>query len=231
MRPSLGAAVTLLVAPCSAAAARYAVEHWHYSHRIPASISAYYGVWSDDAFIGTIVWSWGGNPKAWQAYGLTMYEAVELVRVALRHDHTMPVSQVVARAVRRLHDDSPGLRLLTSYADPYNGHHGGIYQAMNWIYLGPTSHTHHWELPSGRVVHNRTLTGVQFGQPKPRLPFGAVRVTRPPKHKYAWPLDRAMRRQIAPLARPYPRGRGLDGEPPEPRSGSASSTLADRSHA
>ena len=37
---------------CSYEAAKYAVEHWHYSKRMPKSKLAKIGVWEDGEFIG-----------------------------------------------------------------------------------------------------------------------------------------------------------------------------------
>ena len=44
---------------CSHEAAKYAVEHWHYSGRIPPSKLAKVGVWEDGQFIGAIVYGVG----------------------------------------------------------------------------------------------------------------------------------------------------------------------------
>jgi hypothetical protein len=218
----------LVVAPCDARAARYAAKHWHYSGRLPTGRVARYGVWEGDRFVGAVVFAWGANPKVYRRFGLTMYEGAELVRVALR-DHEHPVSQIVRSAIRQLKANSPGLRMLVSYADPRFGHHGGIYQAMSWVYIGETSAQNYWQLRDGRIVHTRTYTSLQFGRPTPPKPPGTTRVRLPPKHKYVLGLDRAMRRQLAPLSQPYPRGQGLDGETPDLRSGRPGSTPGDRS--
>ncbi|WP_449441465.1 Mom family adenine methylcarbamoylation protein [Serratia entomophila] len=47
-----------------------------------------------------------------------------------------PVSQILAKAIKFLSAVCPGLRLIVSYADKDQNHHGGIYQATNWIYEG-----------------------------------------------------------------------------------------------
>jgi hypothetical protein len=120
---------------CSHAAAKYAVEHWHYSQKMPAGKLAMVGVWESDAFIGTVLFGRGGNNHIGTAYDLQQTQVCELVRVALRK-HAAPVSRIVSIAVKMLRQLSPGLRLIVSYADPVQDHHGGIYQAMNWLYVG-----------------------------------------------------------------------------------------------
>lgn len=188
---------------CSHAAAKYAVEHWHYSRRMPVGKMVKVGVWEGGKFIGVLIFSWGANRHLAGQYGLDMTECAELVRVALT-DHTAPVSRIGAIAARMLRRQSPGLRLLVSFADPANGHHGGVYQAMGWIYAGTTESETRYAL-GGVTLMRRAYTGRGFGGKRSPLPPGAVPFVSPGKHKYLHPLDDAMRAQLAPLAKPYPK--------------------------
>jgi hypothetical protein len=128
--------------------------------------------------------------------------------VALR-GHIASVSRILSVALRMLRKQSPGLRLLISMADPAQGHHGGIYQAGGWVYSGQTKPDVQY-FSNGQWVHHRTATsrGSAVGLPSRPLP---------PKHRYLYPLDDAMRAQIAPLAKPYPK---------RPRAGSLDSEAA-----
>lgn len=204
--------MTLTVAPVVAKAARYAVENWHYSETMPAPPSACFGVWEDSEYIGVVIFGRGAASHLGTSYKLTAMQVCELTRVALR-SHKAPVSQIVSLAVEQLKRTSPGLRLIVSFADPYVGHHGGIYQAMNWLYSGTSLPSTMWRNAAGELLHGRVVssTGVnrQFGTLK--------RVTRqdecekvivPGKHRYLLPLDRAMRRQLASLVQPYPHPAG-----------------------
>jgi len=97
-----------------------------------------------------------------------------------------------------LKKQSPNLRLIASYADPKEGHIGTIYQAMNWVYVGISKPQPAARI-NGKIIHKRTIHsqfGTLKGQELTKLLW---------KHKYLYPLDRAMRRQIAPLAQPYPK--------------------------
>jgi hypothetical protein len=194
----------LLVDWCSHEAARYAVTHWHYSHQMPTGKAVTIGVWEAGEFTGAVVFAWGANRNLPRSFQLTMTECAELVRVALKREHHHPVSAVVTRAVKLLQTTNPGLRLLVSYADPAQGHVGTIYQAMNWMYSGLSSLNQHVQLADGRIIHRRRYTGQSFGNAKRPLPAGARWVTPPAKHRYLLPLDRAMRRQLAPRALPFP---------------------------
>jgi hypothetical protein len=195
--------MTLLVAPCDNKAATFAVMNWHYSRSMPVGKAVKFGVWEDSRFIGTVIYGRGANPSLGKPFGLDQTEVCELVRVALTtHDH--PVSQIVGHSLRQLQQVAgSGLRLVISFADPMQGHRGGIYQAGNWVYSGLCAPKTEF-IAGGRMLKRRAYTGENYGSPRLPLPPGATRVKVPGKHRYLYPLDRAMRRQIAPLAQPYP---------------------------
>lgn len=213
----------LNVAPVSSTAARYAVEHWHYSRRLPVSPGQRYGVWEDGTYIGCILFCRGAAPKLGAAYGLGPFEVCELGRIALTA-HVAPVSQIVPLAVAAVHRTSPGTRAVFSFADPYHGHHGGIYQAMNWTYLGVTDETPRWRTATGELLHNRVVaeSGIvrQFSKmTRATKASDCEKIIVPGKHRYALGLDRGARRTLARYSQPYPtRGEGLNGEPPGNRS-------------
>jgi hypothetical protein len=187
---------------CSHEAAKYAVEKWHYSQRMPVGKSAKVGVWENGSFIGVILFAMGAN-KDMAAKHCEPREAAELVRVALTK-HQTQVSRIVAIAVRMLHKQSEGLRLLVSYADTTQGHHGGIYQAGGWVYCGQSQASVEW-FHEGRWKHNREMTGGPFGQKRRLATSDLPSRKQPGKHKYLMPLDAAMRAQIEPLHKPYPK--------------------------
>ncbi len=201
--------VDLRVDWCSYQAAKYAVEHWHYSRAMPTPPAHYVGVWEDAAFVGCVIFGRGSNNNGHKPYGVKMTEFCELTRIALSK-HQTPVSQIVAVALKMLKSKSPGLRLVVSYADPNHDHNGAIYQAGNWVYTGQTSMDFEAIDLAGRKWHSRQVsrTGVsrQYGTLR-RVPRHDQCLIVPllGKHRYLFPLDRAMRKQIAPLAKPYPK--------------------------
>jgi hypothetical protein len=185
------------------AAAKYACENWHYSKSVPVGKLVRLGVWESGSFVGVILFAWGMNKSLGTPYGLAMQECCELVRVAL-NSHNSPVSRMMALALKFLHKQSPGIRLVVSFADPEAGHHGGIYQAGNWIYSGKSASNYEWRL-NGKRLNKRAYTGHNFGNPKLAIPTGAERVPLLGKHRYLMPLDAEMRERILPLAKPYPK--------------------------
>lgn len=198
---------------CGHDAAKYAVEHWHYSHSMPVSKLVKVGVWESDKFIGCVIFGGGTSKNFGSAYGLQSKGICELTRVAL-NEHKTPVSRIVSIAVKLLKKQSPGLRLIVSFADPQEGHNGGIYQAMNWVYVGNQildKRAGRSYFKNGRKYGWRTVSAHLMKYPDlPQSVEGAIALGFAPtelvfKHKYLMPLDDAMRAKIAPLAKPYPK--------------------------
>lgn len=194
---------------CSHAAAKYAVEKWHYSRSLPTPPLVKVGVWEDGKYVGCVLFSRGATNHLGSPYGLIATEVCELTRVALGA-HQTATSRVVALALKFLRRRSPGLRLCISFADPNQGHHGGIYQAGGWVYSGVTSPSHKFLDDAGRIWHGRQVsrTGVKRQYGLSRVVPKIADCTKLPelgKHRYLMPLDDAMRKQIAPLSRPYPK--------------------------
>ena len=178
-------------------AAKFACVNWHYSACMPAGKIIKIGVWEGGRFIGVILFSRGANNRLGSPYQLAQTEICELTRIALTK-HQAPVSKIAAIAMLFLKRNSPGLRLIVSYADPMQGHHGGVYQAGNWVYVG-ASQAQREVMYNGKIMHKRTansLFGTIKGMDKSPMMW---------KHKYIMPLDAAMREQITPLAKPYPK--------------------------
>lgn len=187
---------------CTHEAAKYAVENWHYSRSLPVGKSVKVGAWENAKFVGCVFFSLGANPNLATPYGLKKTEACELTRVAFTN-HKTPISRIISIAIKFLREKSPGLRLIVSYADTGQGHHGGIYQAGGWVFTG----THGGEcnvVVNGRMMHRRQAYSI-FGTTRPN---GSHNVPASAKHKYLMPLDDEMRKRIEPLRKPYPKRAG-----------------------
>ena len=199
---------SLIVAGVDSKAARYAVEHWHYSKCLPIGRVVRHGVWEDHRFVGVVVYGRGANSNINTYFNMEHGQVCELARVAFR-EHQHPVSQIVAESLRLLKVENPGMRIIISYADPAQGHLGTIYQALNWIFTGTSAMVVKYYF-DGKWVHDRNFNGLTFGRdtkkhryPKKDLPVRSY----PAKFRYAWPLDRPARKQLEQIALPYP---GID---------------------
>lgn len=195
-------------------AAKYAVENWHYSKCVPKSKLVKVGIWEGGVFAGVVIFGSGACPQIAKPYKLSQTEVAELVRVALKPGHFYETTKCVALAIRLLRKSAPMLRLVVSYADPEQGHHGGIYQGGNWLYSGQTVPTEWFEMvATGERIHSHVYRRGQRGRATRDKATGVIRSVRLVKHKYLMPLDNEMRKQIEPLRKPYPkRVRSVDSD-------------------
>lgn len=193
-------------------AAKYACENWHYSNSIPKSKLVKIGAWENGVFIGVVIFSYGATPQIGSPYRLKQTQVCELTRVALK-SHKNSVSKILSIAIKFLKKANPGLRLIVSYADQDMNHHGGIYQATNWVYEGIVNvGTRSAFIIRGKKTHPRTIGlmgGIQsLKWVQKHLDSNATEFFTRGKHKYLMPLDDEMRRQIEPLRKPYPKRAG-----------------------
>lgn len=189
--------------------AKYACENWHYSKSIPAGKLVKVGVWENDKFIGVVIFGRGANNNLLKPYGLNQDEGCELVRIALTK-HITPVSKIMSIAIKWLRQANPRLRLIVSYADIDQNHHGGIYQATNWVYVGAIDvNLKRGFVIHGKRVHPRSIHSLGVKQNideiRKHIDPNAQLITIKGKHKYLFPLDKAMAKQIDPLKKPYPK--------------------------
>lgn len=205
-------------------ATKYACEHWHYAHKLPAGNLFSVGVWEDKHFLGVVIFSHGSNNRIGAPYNLSQFQCCELTRVALRNHKGVFVSEIVSKAINYFKKYNPNDILIVSYSDPMQNHKGGIYQATNWIYVGRGPKDKAYIL-NGRRYHSKYIsdfcrrrsdlwqswkgTRLEFLQKywdknmKMKVLAG--------KHKYLMPLNKKARRRLKKLALPYPKS-ATDGQ-------------------
>ncbi len=212
-------------------AAKYACETWHYSKKIPKSKLVKIGVWENEAFIGCVIFSYGATPQIGSPYGLKQNEICELTRIALKR-HESPVSRIMAIAIKMFARLCPGTKLIVSYACLDQDHHGGIYQATNWIYVGRTKPDCYIKV-KGKVEHRKTVYdryGCQsLAWIRKHVDANAIRISDSGKHKYLYPIDKDLAKKISLLRKPYPkRATSIDSDATgfQPVEGGATPTVA-----
>lgn len=202
---------------CSHEAAKYAIRHWYYRDELPIGKLVRIGVWEDDIFRGVLLFGPGASDSLGARYGFTPLETCELCRIALGQ-HTAPLTRILRVALLLLHRQSPGIRLVITFADPSAGHVGTVYQAANWLYLGQTASDKRY-LYQGRWYHSREVKtrgwtdrpgGKRTWAPKP-IDCERVEPTTP-KLRYGWPMDNEARERLQPFALPYPASSCLGGD-------------------
>jgi hypothetical protein len=187
-------------------AAKFACENWHYSKCIPVGKLVKVGAWENNKFIGVVLFARGATPNLGNPYNLGQDECVELVRIALTK-HQTPVSKIAAIAIKFLKKSNPKIKLIVSFADQSQNHHGGIYQAGNWIYAGQSGSAKFYMIKN-KLTHPRSLGSlglIQNLSGAQKLDQNAYVVDVPGKYRYLMPLDSEMRDRIIPLAKPYPK--------------------------
>jgi hypothetical protein len=194
--------VNLKIDWASHEAAKYACLNWHYSKCLPVGKLVKIGAWENDKFIGVVIFGRGANKSLGEPYKLDQTECCELVRIALT-DHKTPVSRIMSIAIKLLKNIHKQLKLVISFADSEQNHHGGIYQATNWVYVGKTNSADEY-LYKGKRWHGRAFRK-SFGSHLNYMNKGLEIVQGSQKHRYLMPLDDNMRKQVQQLAKPYPK--------------------------
>lgn len=187
---------------CTFEAALYACKNWHYSKCIPVGKLVKVGVWEEGKYIGCVLFGRGANKSLGSPFGLDQTEVCELVRIALT-DHINPVSKIMAISFKFLKQKNPGIKMIISFADREQNHHGGIYQATNWIYTGITAGADEY-MYKGKRWHGRAFRKTHGSHLK-YMNKGLEIVQGSQKHRYLMPLDKKMRKDIINLAQPYPK--------------------------
>ena len=193
-------------------AAKYACEKWHYSKSVPVPPLVKVGVWESEIYIGCVLFSRGATQNLVKPYGLKQTEGCELTRIALK-SHAAPVSRIMSLAIKFLKKSNPKLRLIVSFADPNQGHYGGIYQATNWIYTGKTPPSVEYLDYRGNRWHGRQVSKagvkVQFGSARktPKI-ADCEKIYCDGKHRYLYPLDKSIKKRVQALSKPYPKRAG-----------------------
>jgi len=192
--------MTLKLDFASFEATKYACVNFHYSKTVPAGKLIKIGVWEHGKFIGVVLYGRGANSTLGAPYGLEQTECCELVRIALTM-HETPVSRIMAISFKLLRQVSPGLKLIISFADTNQNHHGGIYQATNWIYSGKSNAADEY-MVNGVRMHGRSMRakyGTHMGKDFIQIVKGSV------KHRYLMPLCDSIRTDILKLSKKYPK--------------------------
>ena len=193
--------------PATHKAISYACRHFHYSKSVPFVMAGYNVYNNKNEWCGVVLYGNGATPNIGKPYGLVQGQILELVRVALngKQEHT---SQAVAMSLKQLRHDKPMCRLVVSYADCDQSHLGTIYQATNWVYTGETCRGGRYFMINGKKTHPKTVghhCEQSLDAVRKTLDPNATEVYSQGKRRYLMPMDKAMRKQIAPLAQPYPK--------------------------
>jgi hypothetical protein len=119
----------------------------HYAKRLPGSILFAFGLYDKNVLVGVVTFGMSPNSNMNEIGGMRI---LELNRLCINDSCGKNVaSYFIAQTYKFLLQ-----YVLISYADEVQGHHGYIYQALNWTYTGESAGGKMLETASG-MVHQR----------------------------------------------------------------------------
>ena len=172
---------------------RRVIQERHYTRSVPSGKSWYY--WFEGAIV---VFSIPANPfiSAWLVGEKN--RVLELSRLWAPDEHEPNLlTRALASVIRRVRLEAPDYTALVSYADPSAGHHGGVYRAASWVYLGPASETRSYRAPDGTIVARRAFhSGARSMRKAEILAAGYSEHRALPKQRFARGLTRKASKAI-----------------------------------
>tara|TARA_R100001510_G_C7572068_1_gene148099 strand:- start:23 stop:691 length:669 start_codon:yes stop_codon:yes gene_type:complete len=190
----------------------YECHEWflkkHYAKRIP-NIMNCFGLYNENKQLEGVI-SYGSPPSPSLVVGSFngKYTEIflELNRLCVNENLEKNVlSYFVSQSIKQM--SKP--KVLVSYADTSQGHHGYIYQATNWIYTGLTAKRTEWRM-RGSDKHSKTICE-QYTLEKRLNSDKFYVVDRPRKHRYFYLYankkdKKEMIKNLAYGIEPYPKG-------------------------
>ncbi len=198
----------LHVSPIPYAASRDLLSRCHYLHSIPGGTKLCFGVFLENRLLGAVTLGVGPFNAHSLVRDASPDDCLTLTRLWLSDE--LPAnseSRVIGVLLRSLRKYT-SVKFLLAYADPAQGHRGGIYQATGWLYTGLSSATPLYDLGDGVARHSRSLAHAFGTHSVDHFSKSGLSVTLLPqssKHRYVYFLDGAWRPRLLAPALPYPK--------------------------
>lgn len=169
------------------------IETHHYSHNINGVISdfCFKVIDKNGRILAGAIFGRLAMCGQYKKYAEYEEQVIELRRfVAIDDTERNFESYVISRMIKLL---PKHIKTVVSYADPYQGHVGTIYKALNFKYMGQVS-AQRVILYNGKTYHDKAIRTVYNGSLKPfalrlreALASGeASYIKVPGKHRYAY---------------------------------------------
>jgi hypothetical protein len=168
------------------------IEQHHYTHSVPAGKSHYFNC------AGTIVvFSIPANPYIGEWLLGSAAPVWELSRLWAPDGHAPnALTRAISMAIKQFQKfDTP--EAIISYADPNVGHHGGVYRAASFVYLGDVEETRYYRSPTGVVARRSFHSGSRHLIKSEIEALGYTEERMAGKHRYARGLTPRARKAIA----------------------------------
>lgn len=181
----------------------------HYAKIIPSVMLSSYGLFIDGKLCGVCTFSpparnFNNGDNLFKNYAV---KTIELNRLCVADN--LPknsLSRFIAGVLNML--DKPCAVL--SYSDSNAGHHGYIYQATNFLYLGETNDRNSFHC-NGKQIHERQIVHMYGTSALQSLPPNITVKKQLPKHRYLYLLGsktqkKEMIKNLQYPVLPYPKG-------------------------
>ena len=125
---------------------------------MPGGSKLCFGVFQFEHLQGALILGAGPYQAHRLVDGAISVDCLSLTRLWLS-DQLPPNSEsrvlgIVLRAIKK-HTD---VKFLVTYADPGQGHRGGIYMATGWLYTGLSEAMPLYDIGDGQLHHSRSLS-------------------------------------------------------------------------
>jgi hypothetical protein len=195
-------------------AAAFMAKH-HYIGTVPVNCSEHFGLYHGDDLVAVACYGHCHIPRLAGTF-------TELRRLAASAAIERSLSSFLAITMRAM--GRRGAQALVTWADPAAGHHGGIYQATNWIYCEPRSYNWNasYRTPDGVLTH-REVFKLYGTSAKPKvlaLHPDWVPFLPPMKYRYIYPLSLSKAECLERMRareRPYPKPDRDGSKPKRPK--------------
>lgn len=188
------------------------VQRGHYSNSAGKVSAPCFALFRGDAMVGAAIY---GRPSGrllaaslWQ--GGNDSNTLELTRLfVIDGTGRNTESWFLAQCHRML---PPSIKLVVAFAAPDAHHHGGVYQASSWLYLGVGTGNCHYHYVDGEGLYINKRRVWDYYK-RERLPserqaaaeMGLTRVAEDAKHVYVLPRYRWVRKRLKRAVLPYPK--------------------------
>lgn len=169
-----------------------AIIRHHYTHSVPSGKSIY--VRYEDAIV---CWAIPANKNISRFLLGNDANVWELSRLWAPDGHrlnllTQAIKYAVSVIQRLEHPEA-----VVSYADPNVGHHGGVYRAASWCFLGRCEESRAYRGPDGAIVARRAFHSSGRCMVKAEIEAaGFTELKLPGKLRFAKGMTRAARRAV-----------------------------------
>lgn len=134
--------------------AKKLLSHFHYLKTLPSSVQHSFGLFNtDEKILGVCTFSHFSRLQTQKKY----QGHIELSRLYVVEEAPKNTESFFLGSCLRWLSKNTDLLGAVTYADPTAGHHGTIYRAANFTFIGKSSRSYHYENGTGQRIHKKQV--------------------------------------------------------------------------